>query len=195
MTDTALALLAALGLPALGLATFLSCLAMPVPTSLMMLAAGAFAASGVMAPAGVLGAALLGAVAGDATGYALGRAAGPALTARLSHDPARAALLDKARAAIDRYGMLAIFLTRWLLSPLGPYANLLAGAAGMPPARFALAMVTGEAVWVALYVGLGYAFSAQIGAVAQLASDATGLVTSALVAALLARALWRWRRA
>lgn len=195
MTETALELLAALGLPALAIATFLSCLAMPVPTSLMMLAAGAFAASGVMPPAGVVAVALAGAVAGDATGYALGRAAGPALTARLSRDPARATLLDRAREAIDRYGMLAIFLTRWLLSPLGPYANLLAGAAGMAPARFALAMVTGEAVWVALYVGLGYAFSAQIGAVAQLASDATGLVTSGLVAALLARALWRWRRA
>lgn len=46
MSDTLLQLLATYGAPLLALTTFASCLALPVPSSLMMLAAGAFVASG-----------------------------------------------------------------------------------------------------------------------------------------------------
>lgn len=188
MTETAFALLAAWGTPILALATFLSCLAVPVPTSAMMLAAGAFAASGVLALPAVLAAALLGAVAGDQAGYALGRVAGPAVTRRLPPDP-----LVRAQTAMDRRGGLAVFLSRWLFSPLGPYVNLLAGATRMGWARFTAAGVSGEAVWVALYVGLGAAFADQLAALAQLLADSAGLATSVMVAALTGTALWRRR--
>lgn len=190
MTETAFALLAAWGTPILALATFLSCLAVPVPTSAMMLAAGAFAATGVLALPAVVAAALVGAVAGDQAGYALGRLAGPAATRRLPPEP-----LARAQAAMDRRGGLAVFLSRWLFSPLGPYVNLLAGATRMGWARFTAAGVAGEGVWVALYVGLGAAFADQLAALAQLLADSAGLATSVAVAALTGTALWRRRRA
>lgn len=190
MTETAFALLAAWGTPILALATFLSCLAVPVPTSAMMLAAGAFAATGVLALPAVVAAALVGAVAGDQAGYALGRLAGPAATRRLPPDP-----LARAQAAMDRRGGLAVFLSRWLFSPLGPYVNLLAGATRMGWARFTAAGAAGEAVWVALYVGLGAAFADQLAALAKLLADSAGLATSVAVAALTGTALWRRRRA
>jgi membrane-associated protein len=194
VTEFVLSLLAGWGLPVLALACLLSCLAIPVPTSLLMLAAGAFAAAGLVPLWGVVGAALAGAVVGDQAGFALGRLAGPAIQARLVRTPARARLMDRARDSMIGNGMLTVFLTRWLVSPLGPYVNLLAGAAAMSWGRFTLAAIAGEAVWVGLYVGLGQAFSGRIETVAALASDATGLITAILVAALAARMIYTRRR-
>ena len=73
MSDWIFQTLAAHGVPLLALATLLSCLALPVPSSLMMLAAGAFAASGDLALTGAALAALAGALLGDQLGFALGR--------------------------------------------------------------------------------------------------------------------------
>jgi membrane-associated protein len=70
MTETILALVPVYGLALIALATFLSCLALPIPSSLIMLSAGGFGAAGdlVLWQAGA--AALAGAVAGirSATG-------------------------------------------------------------------------------------------------------------------------------
>lgn len=156
MTETLLALVPEYGALLLGLATYLSCLAVPLPSSLLMLAAGAFIASGDLAPAPVALAALGGAVAGDQTGYALGRWIGAPLRARLTRRPATAHLVAQAEFRLHAAATPAVFFTRWLFSALGPYVNLLAGAARLPHARFTLAAAGGEAVWVTAYTGAGY---------------------------------------
>ena len=51
----------------------LSCLALPIPTSLMMLTGGAFVAAGDLTFWGVGLAAYVGALAGDHAGYFVGR--------------------------------------------------------------------------------------------------------------------------
>ena len=73
MTETILALVPVYGLALIALATFLSCLALPIPSSLIMLSAGGFGAAGdlVLWKAGA--AALAGAVAGDQIGYRIGQ--------------------------------------------------------------------------------------------------------------------------
>jgi membrane protein DedA with SNARE-associated domain len=101
--------------------------------------------------------------------------------------------MAQAEAAVDRRGALAVFLSRWLFSPLGPYVNLLAGGAGMGWPRFTAMSAAGEAVWVTVYVGLGFAFAGQLAAVAGLLSDSVGLLTSGLLAALFGYALLRRR--
>lgn len=191
MSSAYFAVIADWGVPVLALATFLSCLAVPVPTSLMMLAAGAFAASGDLSLASAALAAFAGAVLGDQAGFGLGRSGGQALSGWIARRPARALLMQRAGAGLARRGATAVFLSRWLFSPLGPYVNLLAGAARMNWGRFTLAGSAGEAVWVALYVGLGYAFGGQIAMIAELAANAVGLLTSAVLAAVFGLALWR----
>lgn len=191
MTETLLALVPEYGALLLGLATYLSCLAVPLPSSLLMLAAGAFIASGDLAPAPVALAALGGAVAGDQTGYALGRWIGAPLRARLTRRPAAAHLVAQAESRLHAAATPAVFLTRWLFSALGPYVNLLAGAARLPHARFTLAAAGGEAVWVTAYTGAGYTFADQIEALAQAASALGGALAAGLVALLLGRVLWR----
>ena len=68
MTDWFLALVPDYGLWLVALTTFLSCLALPVPSSMLMLAAGGFAAAGDLTLTGAARAALAGAILSAETG-------------------------------------------------------------------------------------------------------------------------------
>ena len=171
MTETLLALVPVYGPALMLLATFLSCIALPIPASLLMLAGGAFAAGGDLDLWPTAGAALAGALAGDQAGYLLGRGGGRGMARFLRRRPGRVALMDRARAFTAARGGLGVFLSRWLFSPLGPYVNLVAGATGMGWRAFALAGAAGEVVWVALYVGAGYLFADRVGDLAALSGN------------------------
>lgn len=185
MIDTLLPLVPQYGLWLLGVTTFLSCLAVPVPSSLLMLAAGGFVSSGDLTGWQVVLAAFGGAVAGDQAGFSLGHEGGALLAPRSGK---RAALMARAHRFLVRRGAIAIFLSRWLFSPLGPYMNLIAGATRMPRRPFSLASLVGEAVWVTLYVGLGALFADNIVAVADILGNASGLLAALVVAGALG--LW-----
>tara|TARA_R110002073_G_scaffold4803_20_gene30565 strand:- start:4941 stop:5582 length:642 start_codon:yes stop_codon:yes gene_type:complete len=194
MTDWFFALVSDWGAPALALVTFLSCLAIPVPSSLMMLAAGAFAASGDLELAPVVGAALAGAVIGDQAGYQMGRIGLGAAEGWLNQSHTRAAILSRAQTQIDNRGGVAVFFSRWLFSALGPYVNLLAGGAKLNWATFTVMGVAGEIVWVSVYVGIGYSAGAQLSQVTELLGDLTGLATSLLIAVVLGVVVLRRQR-
>lgn len=194
MSDLAFALVAERGALLLFAVTFLSCLALPVPASMMMLAGGAFVASGDLSAVAAVAAALAGAVVGDQTGFALGRAGGSALDRRIARRPARARLVERARQLTRRHGALGVFASRWLISPLGPYVNFVSGGLRLDWPRFTLWALAGEAVWVGLYLGLGYGFTSRIEEVATLLSNLTGLMVAVTMAAALALALRRLRR-
>lgn len=189
MTEALLALVPAWGLWLVAAGTFLSCLALPVPSSLLMMAAGGFAAAGDLVLWQVAAAAWGGAVAGDHAGFVLGRLAGAPLVARLRARPGAAATLARAEALVAARGGMAVFLSRWLVSPLGPYVNLLTGAARLALPRFTAAVAAGEGLWVALYVGLGFAFADRIAALAELMGNLSGLLAAAAVTAGLGVAL------
>jgi membrane protein DedA with SNARE-associated domain len=102
-------------------------------------------------------------------------------------------MLAQARGALARRGWVTVYLTRWLFSPLGPYVNLLTGAAGMGWWRFTLADLAGEATWVIVYVGLGWAFAGQVAALGATLGNLTGALTAGAVAVLLGQRLLRRR--
>lgn len=185
IADDVFLLVSRYGAVVLFVGTFLSCLALPVPSSLLMLAAGAFVGSGDLQLWSVFAAALAGAIAGDQLGYTIGRAGGGWLMARAMRKPAARRLTERAHDLADRYGGLSVFLSRWLFSPLGPYINFIAGAAGPDRARFTLWSAAGETVWVSLYLGLGYLFAGQITAVAAIVGNAVGFLAAAALAVLL----------
>lgn len=191
MTESLAALVPEYGLALVLLATFLSCLALPVPSSLIMLSAGAFAASGDLSLAATAGSALAGAVAGDQAGYALGRGGAPMLDRLRGR---RARLLSQARGLVARHVGKGVFLSRWLFSPLGPYVNYIAGATRVGWPAFTLWAAAGEVVWVTLYVGAGFAFSGQIEAVAVILGNASGALAAAAVTTGLGYWLWRLAR-
>lgn len=192
MTEWLLALVPQYGPWLLFVATFSSCVALPIPASILMLAGGGFVASGDLTLAGTGLAALTGAVAGDQTGYAVGRFGGADVVARIA---TKAPIIRKATDLLVRRGGSAVFLSRWFVSALGPYVNVAAGAARQPWPGFTAWSVLGEAVWVALYVGLGFAFAGNIAAASAMALNVLGMLAAGAVAAGLGAFLFAAVRA
>jgi membrane-associated protein len=186
MTETLLELVPTYGPLAVFAATLLGCFGFPIPGSVVLLAAGSFAASGDMALATVLVGGLAGAIIGDQAGYWLGAYGGEAIVQRLSRRPRSAAALGAARAFTLRWGRLGVFLSRWLVAPLGPPINLVTGMLGMSWLAFSLVGALGEVVWVFGFVALGFAFSQSILAISALLGDLAWFLAAGAVAIFLA---------
>lgn len=193
MTETLLALVPEWGAVLLAMANFLACLALPIPASLVMLAAGAFAAAGDLNALPLWIGALAGATLGDQGGYWLGRLFGPRLLGRLSRRPRGALMVDRAVASLAERRLPAIFLSRWLVSPLGPYVNFAAGAARINWLGFTLPALAGECVWVSIYIGLGYSFSADIESLGSVLGNLAAAIAAGVMTVILGRMLWRSR--
>lgn len=179
MTAWVLSLVPQYGLWLIFATTFLSCLALPFPASIVMLAAGGFAAAGDLVLWQAFLAAAAGGIAGDQVGYWTGRWFGAPFLARLGADPGRERLLARAHDLMERRGASAVFFSRWLVSPLGPWVNLVAGSAAFGWKRFSIFGVAGEAVWAGLYVGTGYVFAGNIQAASDTIGSALGMVAGA----------------
>lgn len=185
MTDTLFALVADYGVWIMAASCFLSCLLIPIPSSLVMLAGGAFVASGDLDGGTALAGAWLGAVFGDQTGFAIGRRFGPYLERFASRRASRQRLYGQASETVRRKGEIGVFFSTWLFAPLGPWVNMVAGATGLTWLRFTLWDAAGEAIWVFGYITLGYSFAGQLTLVSDLTSSISGFLAAAAVAALL----------
>ncbi|MDR7125055.1 DedA family protein [Pseudotabrizicola sp. 4114] len=189
MTDWMLSAVPTYGPWLVALVTFLSCIGIPVPASMLMLAAGGFAASDDLEVWQVALAALAGAAIGDQSAYWAARKGGAPFVDRFAKG-ARAQLLDRARSLVAERGTIAVFLSRWLISPLAPYANLIAGASRMHWLPFTTAAVAGELVWVGVYVGAGYGFGDNLEAATEFAGSILGFLAAGAIAAGLGWWLW-----
>lgn len=100
-------------------------------------------------------AALVTAVAAYLVGYYTGRKVGTRFIARRGGKVLNKENLERAREFLDRRGLIAIVLARWLpwVRTLAP---LIAGAARMDLRRFVLATSIGAVLWVPTLVLLGY---------------------------------------
>ncbi|WP_210547229.1 DedA family protein [Rhodoferax sp. PAMC 29310] len=156
----------------LGGTLFLEALGIPLPASMLVIAAGAFTRQGVLGWEGAATSALLGAVAGDGCSYLVGRYGLERLSTRLQ-STVRASTTAQRFA---RWGGWSVFVTRFLLTPMALPVNLLAGSTRYPWPRFMTAVLAGELAWVALYGGLGYLFADQWESISQLVSDFVGLL-------------------
>jgi membrane-associated protein len=127
----------------------------------LLLAAGAFAADGDLSLALLLVLVAACATTGDCIGYAVGRRLGYAALERhgrrVGVSPAR---LGSANRFLLRWTGPGVFITRWLLTPLGVPVNLLAGATRFPLVTFLVFDAAGETLWAAIYLVLGYEFGA-----------------------------------
>jgi membrane protein DedA with SNARE-associated domain len=175
----------------LGITLLLGALGTPVPTSLMVVAAGAFAGQGLIDGQSAFVVGLTGAVLGDSISYSLGYFFGSRVEQRFDQSPARHATQQK----FERYGELTIYLTRFIFTPLAVPANLIAGGSGYNFRKFLTYDTAGEITWLLLYGGLGYLFGGQWQTASQLVTDygiyLTGLVIGGMAVYLFVR---YWRR-
>ena len=178
---------------ALGAATLVSALGLPLPATMLLLAAGAFMREGVLNwQAGVILAAL-GAVLGDSASYLLGRYGGAMVVRRAQ----TAGTWHQAQGIFERWGGLTVFLTRFLLTPLALPVNLIAGGAHYTLWRFLGSVVSGELLWVLIFSGLGYAFADRWEALSTLVGDLSAVLVGVallLIGGYLLRRFWPGRQ-
>ena len=171
------------------------CAGVPTPGTLLLLVAGSFVEQGEMKLWQVLALALAGSVVGDNVGYFVGRWGGRRLVARLTRRFGGDERLKSAEAWLRRWEGGGVFITRWLLTPLGPFVNFMSGVTGYAWPRFLFYDLLGEALWVTLYVLLGEFFSDQIEDMSEVFGDFIWAAIGLLFAVLLGWALWRQLRA
>lgn len=194
MSDYLLATLGVYGVPVLFAALLVGSAGVPLPASLLLLAAGSFVEQGELELWPVLVLSAAGAVLGDQIGYALGRWGGRRLTGRIGGLVGGEKKILKAEEWLKRREGAGIFLSRWLLTPLGPVVNLTAGASRYPWPRFLVYDLLGEALWVAIYVLLGKFFSDRVQALSDLLGDMTWAVLGFIATAVLGVLLFRHLR-
>lgn len=127
-----------------------------LPGDTVLFAAGLACAAPATGVSAVLLAGLVAvaAVAGDATGYLLGRRLGRPALQRRAGRRVGPETLARAEDLYARFGPLAVVSARWI-PWVRTFTPLLAGAARMPYARFAAANVVGALSWGAGLVLLG----------------------------------------
>lgn len=136
--------------------------------------------------AGVIAAAACGAIIGDNVGFWIGREAGPAVLARFG--PMLG--LDERRQKLGRYlfarhGGKIVFFGRFV-ALLRAFAALLAGVAGLRPAKFFLFNALGGVTWATVFGLAGYLLGASIHAF-------TGPVGKGLLILAVIAAFFFWR--
>ena len=170
-------------------------LSIPFPTNVLVIAAGSFVAQGEMELGSLIAVLMSGSIIGDNLGFALGRWGGKRLVRRLTlrfgvHDK-----FVKAEEVSRKWGASGIFFTRWLVSSLAPFVNVTCGLTEFPWPRFLFWEVLGQALWVSIYVSLGYFFSDRVQDVGEFVGDLSGAITGAALTLLLGWILVRQLKA
>jgi membrane-associated protein len=177
MSDYLLTQIINYGAPLFGLILFLGALGIPVPTSIMVVAAGAFSQQGFLDLPSTALFGLLGAVAGDAVSFGMGFYAKNWVSKHIEGSPT----WKSTRDSFDSRAGLAIYLTRFLITALAVPTNLIAGGSGIKFRRFMAYDSLGELTWIILYGGLGYLFGSQWELVSDFISNFGGLLLGLLI--------------
>lgn len=175
------------GAVALGVTVFLAAVGVPFPSTVFVLASGAFIQQGVLDLPTTLAVALLFVVTGDMLGYGMGRLLRVFMQRRFG----KVESWRSAEVYFQRRGGIAIYLTRWLLTPIAVPTNWIAGSSGYHPLRFLAYAAAGELTWLVAYGGLGYLFGSQWEVVSTFVSDFSGLLVGLV---LLAGGVYWWVR-
>jgi membrane-associated protein len=129
-----------------------------LPGDSLLFAAGVFAApGGGLNLAALLIILYIAAILGNTSNYWIGRKVGRAIIDSGRVKALTPERIDKTQAMFDKYGMLAVVLTRFF-PIIRTFAPFLAGVGGMHFGRFTLFNAIGGILWVTIFTLLGYFF-------------------------------------
>ena len=194
MNDQLLAAVSQYGAPALFGIVAIAAVGVPLPITLLLIVAGSMISQGAMNLWWAVGAAGAGSILGDQAGYAIGRWGGQAVIAKLSRLFGKRANLEAMEAKARAWGGPGIFVTRWLLSPLGPWINLASGTARYPWHRFLFWDILGEFTGAAVFISLGRFFSDRVMALYAVLGNLTWAIAALLAAIILGYQLLSYLR-
>lgn len=192
MTEFILSLVPSYGLFLLFAVVAVACLAIPLPSSMLIMASGGFAAAGDLMLWQVIAVGFIAYTVGDHLAFLLARRLGPSLVSRLSNNRKLGPVIRSSENLVASHGRSAIFISHAILSPTAPYVTYISGASGMRWPPFACAAIPGAALWVLIYVMLGYGVASQLAQLTDILRDFTGIISAATVAILVA--LWLRKR-
>jgi membrane-associated protein len=159
-----------------------------VPGEVGLVVAGAAAAANGTPIGLVIGAAALGAVAGDTAGYLVGRRYGTDVITSHRWGRRLRPALSRARRYFAEHGTAAVAGGRWV-GALRGLVPVVAGAARVPAPRFYAPAVPSGTAWVTTVTLLGFFWGDDIANVV----DRAGLLISVVVVAAIVTVIW-WRR-
>jgi membrane protein DedA with SNARE-associated domain len=175
---------ASYGLAVIVVAIYCEGCGVPLPGETVLLAGGFFARQGSLSLGWVLAAAFLAAIAGDNTGYWIGRRGGRGLVERHGRWVGlTAARLASIEGFFNRHGAKTILIARFL-SGVRAIAPLFAGISRIPWRRFAAVDAAACLLWATAVGLVGYAFGESWGRIEHWIGRA-GLSLLALAAGLL----------
>jgi membrane protein DedA with SNARE-associated domain len=177
MSDYLLTQIINYGAPLFGLILFLGALGVPFPTSLLVVAAGAFSQQGFLDWFSIALFGLLGAVAGDVVSFGMGFYAKNWVSKRIEGSRA----WKNARNTFESRAGMAVYLTRFLITALAVPTNWIAGGSGIKFRRFIAYDSLGELTWILLYGGLGYWFGSEWELVGDFLSNFGGLILGIVI--------------
>ena len=190
MSDFLLTQVINYGAPFLGAVVFLGALGVPFPGTFIVIAVGAFCRQGFL-PWHTTGlVALTCVVLGDCLSYGMGYYAREPVQRRFGHSDR----WHKAQDFFQRWGGMSVFLSRFLVTGLAVPVNLISGGGGLTFRRFFFYDLTGEAIWIFGYGGLGYLFGTQWEAVSDFLNNMSGFLLGLVILAIgvwLAFTLWK----
>ena len=177
------------GYPALWLIVFVAAVGVPISGSLLLFAAGAFAAFGDFNVFILFPVALSSAVMGDNLGYFIGRWVGVALLDWIGRQKRfrwmSPEAIEKGRAYFRRRTGWAVFLTRFVIVALGGPINILAGLERYSHRRFLFWDISGQALCALITLGLGFVFAESWLEVATIFGTFSSLFLALTVTAIL----------
>ena len=131
------------------------------PGDTLLLSAGVFAAQGKLPLAGLLLIVSLAAVAGDNTGYQIGKTMGPRLFRKKDGLLFRQAYVEQAEKFFERYGSKSMLIAHFI-PVVRTFAPIVAGVGKMPRGKFAFFDAIGDSAWAIVVTMLGYWFGSKI---------------------------------
>jgi len=177
MSDFLLTQIITNGAPLFGLILFIGAVGIPMPASILLIAAGAFSQQGILDVSSTALLGLLGAVCGDAISFGMGHYAKNWVDKRFGGSTA----WKNAQNSFASRAGLAVYLTRFLITALAIPTNLIAGGSGLQFRKFMTYDIAGEATWILLYGGLGYWFGSEWELVSNFINNFGGLLLGLVI--------------
>jgi membrane protein DedA with SNARE-associated domain len=166
----------------------------PVPGETILIAAALYAGTGKMSAVAVGLVGFFAALIGDNIGFAIGHFGGRALALRFGkYVFLTSERLDRAEAFFDRQGGKIIVVARFI-EGLRQANGIVAGITGMHWRRFIAFNAIGAALWVGVWVSLGYLAGNHIIAIYNQITRYSLYVLIAAVLAVAALVAWHLRR-
>lgn len=179
------------------IAVLLEQIGVPIPSSPVLLAAGALAGAGKFSLTMVIALATIASLLGDIVWYILGRRKGQSilnLLCRISLEPDSCASTTK--GWFSRLGASSLLIAKFVPG-LSTAAPPMAGATRMSLARFTIFDLAGSLIWSGAFALLGVLFSPQLERVLEVAAQfglTAGAVLFLIVAAYLGTKFYQRQR-